>query len=184
MFKDRILWLATNILRNITQRTDRETVVVGVHARRGDKLRVWRESNMMKDNLGRYEGKFFRHSMEGLREKYNSDSREVVFIVTSDNIAWTKTQLGNYSDTFFSGDFITAPASGPTSLGVDLALLSLANHTIMDYGTFGLWGGLLAGGNIIAPTGYTRGEKSLSPDLVWWGAANMSSVHLLQVEGL
>ena len=74
MFKDRILWLATNILRNITQRTDRETVVVGVHARRGDKLRVWRESNMMKDNLGRYEGKFFRHSMEGLREKYNSDS--------------------------------------------------------------------------------------------------------------
>ena len=183
VFKDRILWLATNILRNITQRTDRETVVVGVHARRGDKLRVWRESNMMKDNLGRYEGKFFRHSMEGLREKYNSDSREVVFIVTSDNIAWTKTQLGNYSDTFFSGDFITAPASGPTSLGVDLALLSLANHTIMDYGTFGLWGGLLAGGDIIAPTGYTRGS-ALSPDLVWWRAANMSSVHLVQVEGL
>lgn len=183
VFKDRILWLATNILRNITQRSDRETVVVGVHARRGDKLRVWRESNMMKDNLGRYEGKFFRHSMEGLREKYNSDSREVVFIVTSDNIAWTKTQLGNYSDTFFSGDFITAPASGPTSLGVDLALLSLANHTIMDYGTFGLWGGLLAGGDIIAPTGYTRGS-ALSPDLVWWRAANMSSVHLVQVEGL
>ena len=26
----------------------------------------------------------------------------------------------------------------------------------MDYGTFGLWGGLLAGGEILAPTGYTR----------------------------
>ena len=26
----------------------------------------------------------------------------------------------------------------------------------MDYGTFGLWGGLLAGGDILAPTGYTR----------------------------
>ena len=184
VFKDKILLLATNILRNITASSDKETVVVvGVHARRGDKLRVWRQSGLMKDNLGRYEGKFFRRSMEGLRDKYNSDSREVVFIVTSDNIAWTKTQLGNYSDTFFSGDFLLAPASGPTSLGVDLALLSLANHTIMDYGTFGLWGGLLAGGDIIAPTGYTRGE-SLSPDLVWWGAANMSSVHLVQVEGL
>ena len=39
---------------------------------------------------------------------------------------------------------------------VDLALLSLCSHTIMDYGTFGLWGGLLAGGEILAPTGYTR----------------------------
>ena len=184
VFKDKILLLATNILRNITERSDKETVVVvGVHARRGDKLRVWRQSGLMKDNLGRYEGKFFRRSMEGLRDKYNSESREVVFIVTSDNIAWTKTQLGNHSDTFFSGDFLLAPPSGHTSLGVDLALLSLANHTIMDYGTFGLWGGLLAGGDIIAPTGYTRGS-ALSPDLVWWRAANMSSVHLVQVEEL
>ena len=74
-------------------------------------------------------------------------------------------------------------SKGSSSYGVDLAVLALCNHTIMDYGTFGLWGGLLAGGNIIAPTGYTRGE-ALSPDLVWWRAANMSSVQLLQVEGL
>ena len=184
VFKDKILMMATNILHNITAGWDKERlVVVGVHARRGDKLRVWWQSNMMKDNLGRYEGKFFRRSMEILREKYNSDTSQVVFIVTSDNVAWTKTQLGNYSDTFFSGDFIRAPPTGPTSLGVDLALLSLANHTVMDYGTFGLWGGLLAGGDIIAPTGYTKGA-ALSPDLVWWRAANMSSVQLLQVEGL
>ena len=38
-------------------------------------------------------------------------------------------------------------------VGVDLAVLSLAQHTIMDYGTFGLWAGLLAGGSILAPTG-------------------------------
>ena len=70
MFKDKILMLATNILRNITGRSDKEeVVVVGVHARLGDKLRVWRQSNLMKDNLGRYEGKFFRRTMEGLREK-------------------------------------------------------------------------------------------------------------------
>ena len=36
-------------------------------------------------------------------------------------------------------------------MGVDLAVLSLAQHTIMDYGTFGLWAGLLAGGAILAP---------------------------------
>ena len=183
VFRDRILQMATNIVYNITSRSDRETVLIGVHARRGDKLRVWRESNKMRDNLGRYEGKFFRHSMEIMRQKYNSASREVVFIVTSDNIAWTKSQLGNSSDTYFSRDFLRCPPSGPTSLGVDLAVLSLANHTIMDYGTFGLWAGLLAGGTIIAPTGYTRGTE-LSPDMVWWEAANMSEVTLIHVDRL
>ena len=28
------------------------------------------------------------------------------------------------------------------------------NHTILDYGTFGLWAALLAGGRIIVPAGY------------------------------
>ena len=50
----------------------------------------------------------------------------------------------------------------------------------MDYGTFGLWAGLLAGGTIIAPTGYTKGS-AMSPDLVWWHAANMSNVELVDI---
>jgi hypothetical protein len=33
--------------------------------------------------------------------------------------------------------------------GVDLALLSQANHSIMTYGTFGMWGALLAGGSTL-----------------------------------
>ena len=39
-------------------------MVVGVHARRGDKLRVWRQQGYIRDILGRYEGRFFRHAME------------------------------------------------------------------------------------------------------------------------
>ena len=65
-------------------------------------------------------------------------------------------------------------------VGVDLAVLSLAQHTIMDYGTFGLWAGLLAGGAILAPRGYTE-HPALSPDLVWWTAANMSRVQLIDI---
>ena len=51
---------------------------------------------------------------------------------------------------------ISKHQSTPSIIKVDLALLSMCSHTIMDYGTFGLWGGLLAGGEILAPTGYTR----------------------------
>ena len=29
--------------------------------------------------------------------------------------------------------------------------MSQANHSIMSYGTFGLWGALLAGGEVIVP---------------------------------
>ena len=65
-------------------------------------------------------------------------------------------------------------------VGVDLAVLSLAQHTIMDYGTFGLWAGLLAGGAILAPRGYTQ-HPALSPDLVWWTAANMTRVQLIDI---
>lgn len=60
--------------------------------------------------------------------------------------------------------------TGSISYGVDLAVLSSCNHTVetpsssaskcrrifsqvLDYGTFGLWAGLLAGGRIVLPSG-------------------------------
>ena len=87
-------------------------VVVGVHARRGDKLRVWRQQGYIRDILGRYEGRFFRHAMEVLRRRHG----DVVFIVTSDNVSWARAQLASaaHNDTFFSADFTRAPAAGPT----------------------------------------------------------------------
>ena len=40
--------------------------------------------------------------------------------------------------------------------GTDLAMLSLADHSILTYGTFGMWGALLAkGGYVIMPKGYS-----------------------------
>ena len=39
------------------------------------------------------------------------------------------------------------------SYGVDLAVLSMCNHTVLDYGTYGLWAALFAGGRIILPSG-------------------------------
>ena len=37
-------------------------------------------------------------------------------------------------------------------VGADLALLAACNHSIVTYGTFGLWGALLSGGVTIMST--------------------------------
>jgi hypothetical protein len=44
-------------------------------------------------------------------------------------------------------------------IGIDLALMMQANHSIMSYGTFGMWGALLAGGQVTVPnTHYYEGS--------------------------
>ena len=40
---------------------------------------------------------------------------------------------------------------GGSSPEEDLALLSSCNHTLIGYGTFGLWGGFIAGGEVVLP---------------------------------
>ena len=40
--------------------------------------------------------------------------------------------------------------------GYDLCLMAACNHSIHDYGTFGTWGSLLAGGDVITATGTSQ----------------------------
>ena len=70
---------------------------------------------------------------------------------------------------------------GAMSYGIDLAVLSQCNHTILDYGTFGLFAALFAGGRIILPRDYS--EKP-TPDSVWWEVANINSVEYISVKTL
>ena len=50
----------------------------------------------------------------------------------------------------------------PDLAGYDLCLLASCNHSIHTYGTFGAWGSLLAGGDVIVPTGNNpRGETEV-----------------------
>ena len=58
--------------------------------------------------------------------------------------------------------------------GIDLALLSLANHSIMSYGTFGMWGALLAGGLVTLPRSHMS-EGSIKNII----EANMSNFEFL-----
>ena len=70
---------------------------------------------------------------------------------------------------------------GSLSYGLDLAILSMCNHSVVDYGTFGLWAALLAGGRIILPTGYS---KTPTPDDLWWKTANMENVEFINITDL
>ena len=47
---------------------------------------------------------------------------------------------------------------GEQAAGRDLALLSHCNHTILSYGTFSYWAGLLSGGTIFTPENYENIE--------------------------
>ena len=108
MFKDNILQMAEDVIRQITAGAG-PRVVVGVHARRGDKLRVWRQQSYIRDILGSYEGRYFRHCMQLLRRRHG----EVVFIVASDDVAWARAELvtAAHNDTFLSADFVPDKAS-------------------------------------------------------------------------
>ena len=45
-------------------------------------------------------------------------------------------------------------------IAFDLCVLGSCNHSIITYGTFGTWGALFAGGDVIAPTGTNPEAKT------------------------
>ena len=48
-------------------------------------------------------------------------------------------------------DVCLPAASSSDDMGQDLSLLAACNHTIMSFSSFGLWGALLAGGQVVLP---------------------------------
>ena len=70
-------------------------------------------------------------------------------------------QVGHWhfdSREHLSGEDVVFPelSGGPDSdpAIMDLLLLTQANHTIYDYGSFGFWGAVLAGGTTMLADGY------------------------------
>ena len=59
--------------------------------------------------------------------------------------------------------------------GIDHALLRQANHSIMTYGSFGMWGALLnKGGEIVIPKSHIKYET-----LKYMLKANLSNIVIL-----
>lgn len=106
---------------------------VGVHVRRTDyKGYLWRTRKM---NLA--DASYFHRAMDHFRSKF----AHVAFVVVSDEASWCLENL--------SADDVLVVRSRITSPGLDLALMASCNHSIIDYGTFGVWGAVLAGGETV-----------------------------------
>jgi galactoside 2-L-fucosyltransferase 1/2 len=60
-----------------------------------------------------------------------------MFVVLSDDPEWCEREL-------HADDVVVMKTKSPTQ---DLAIMAACNHSIIDYGTYGSWGAILAGGD-------------------------------------
>ncbi|XP_041377339.1 galactoside alpha-(1,2)-fucosyltransferase 2-like [Gigantopelta aegis] len=136
-FKDHIKSVAEKRIREIREKyqskSPGEITLIGVHIRRGDK-----DSKIARKN-GNYVAppEYIKNAMA----YYVSRFSNCVFVVCSDTMTW----VGKHVKTN-SGMELISETNSPQ---VDMAILSLCNHTIMTVGTFGWWGGYLAGGTVL-----------------------------------
>ena len=60
-----------------------------------------------------------------------------MFVVVSDDPKWCERELRG-------DDVMVMKTNSP---GQDLAIMAACNHSIIDYGTYGVWGAILSGGD-------------------------------------
>ncbi|KAK3269341.1 hypothetical protein CYMTET_22204 [Cymbomonas tetramitiformis] len=125
------------------KRSSRNTTIVGVHVRRGDK--IWNAEDFARTNHPITA--FYARSFDYITNRYGND---VVFIVVSDDTAWCERQA-----VFKSANVFVISTSDPPAL--DMAILSVTDHRIISVGTFGWWGATLA----------KRGETLYQDEFVW-----------------
>ena len=135
--------------KQIIREAQNKTVIfVGVHCRRtdyGDHLAMFGSS--MVDH------RFFDTAFDMYRRKYNDENNKVIFLAVSDDPAWLKTNLGRHSDVRFGCDYSKENVAQGEVAGWDLCVLATCHHSVHTYGTFGLWGALLAGGDVVVAKG-------------------------------
>ena len=88
--------------------------------------------------------KYFKFAMTYFLSRYNN----VHFIVCSDEITWCK-QNETYLQPHALNYTYSVHFSPGKSPQWDLTLLTQLNHTIISVGSFGWWGGWLAGGEVV-----------------------------------
>jgi galactoside 2-L-fucosyltransferase 1/2 len=117
----KLLHSASKGVKNITY--------VGVHVRRRDYkflMEALYFASLIKPD-------FFLRQMNLLRDKY----QPIMFVVLSDDPEWCDREL--------QGDDVVVMRNN--SPAQDIAIMAACNHSIIDYGTYGMWGSILSGGD-------------------------------------
>ena len=112
----------------------KKPIFVSIHIRLTDM-----GQHLVNFNVSLASIKYFTSAMEYMKTKYGNN---VVFVVFSDDISNARRTLRSVNKKRYN---IVFPSFGGSSksASVSLAVLSLADHSILTYSTFGLWGALL-----------------------------------------
>jgi galactoside 2-L-fucosyltransferase 1/2 len=104
---------------------------VGVHVRRTDYIGYLKR----KYNASPVKPDYFLRHMNVFRNKY----KPIMFVVVNDDHEWCEHELRGE-------DVVVIKTNSPVQ---DLAIMAACNHSIIDYGTYGVWGAILSGGDTL-----------------------------------
>ena len=128
-FNDVIESDARQFLREQMKRYNgKQFVKVGVHLRLSDRLWEWKEKAM----------KYLQKAVSFYQKLYEN----LLFVVCSDSIPAAREIFPNGTNVTYSEKFGDKP-------WVDMAVLTLCDHSIISVGTFGWWAAWLTGGTVV-----------------------------------
>ncbi|CAG2218660.1 FUT1_2 [Mytilus edulis] len=131
-FRDLLLQEAKSKIVQTVKRfnigSTRDVTLVGVHVRRGDMV-----NHKFGYNIATPE--YLTKAVQYYKSKY----KNVIFIIASQDIPWTKTNMPNNTNV----EYLNIPKRE-----IIVATLSLCNHTITTVGSFSWWIGWLTGGEV------------------------------------
>lgn len=138
-----------------TTLTGSDSILVGVHVRRGDFVR---SPSTVAYGYTVADRDFFRRAMRYFADRF----KRVDFVVCSDDIEWSRRNVLLPPVTSHRCEMRIAYCDGSDDEAADLAVLARADHVIMSTGTFGWWAAWLAGGTTIYYGGWPRPGSALS----------------------
>ena len=135
-----------NILKQYKKKKRQKLIKIGVHIRRTD----FQARERVRDEIQVNE-KFYIKAMEKFQRQFGA--KNVLFLIITDDVPWCEKHFTSIKDLYIVTDSAADPGSKSVdeSIGHDLAIMSLCQHSIVSRGTFSGWASFLAGGQSISP---------------------------------
>ena len=135
----------------------KEIVYVGIHIRLRDATR----DIVIPFGLPDLTSSQYISAMSMLVDKLETKRRKVIFLVmTDDPFMVQKMIMPRVRNKFYVKQAGSGNVNNRISVGLDLAMMSQCNFTILSYGTYSFWSGFLSGGPKILPAHYYYGHTS------------------------